>query len=138
MIPLRRFQEAIRGALLHASVTSLCPADRIVRRRPRRAPTDFPTITIFDFGASPDAAAPPYLERTVQIDYWAESLQDANAVAAAAAQRLTIGIVAPLALPEIKLQYMQLVADRDDALDGADVVRKIHEYRCLGYQLLAA
>lgn len=131
---VQKIRQAIRGALNHSSITGTVPMTRIVYR-PRKSLTEFPAITFYDFGSRPDLKADiPLLDRTVTIDVWSKTLDEAEAIAEAVLVRLQGGTnIVPLALPEARVRYFALQSDIDIPEEDGEVVRKTLEYRCLAY-----
>jgi len=131
---VQKIRGAVRGALLHASITALVPATRIIRR-PRKALTEFPTITFYDSGIRPDNSPRiPLMDRNFTIDIWAKTLDEAEVIAALVEARLQGGSnIIPLAAPEARVQYFAQIADIDIAEEDGEVVHKTQEYRCLAY-----
>jgi Protein of unknown function (DUF3168) len=125
-------RKAVRTAL-RADPYVMAKVGGRVFYRPRRALSEFPCITFFDFVSRPDQTVPLF-DGTMQVDCWAAESQLTTELADRVVQ-----VLAPrrLALPpRVGLRLFGLVANRDEVTDDATISRRLLEFRLLYYDRL--
>jgi len=133
------FREAIKGRLRNDPfIVALVGVN--IRYRPARIPEEYPSVTFFDFGNRPDANV-PFLDRTVQIDIWGNSLEVSELIAQRIeslmdyAEARRTGNIPWQAVNGVRIAQSILGADRNEALDDGDTTRKTLEFRVLAYKI---
>lgn len=130
---LTALREAIVTRLLNDAGLAALAGDRIYLRPARINLAVLPVVTLSDFGARTTPRI-PLLDRIYQIDVWARDVDEA--------ERLAVRVQAvlheqPLPLPsgQARIDYLSLIADRDDVAEEGDVSRKTLEFRLLAFEL---
>jgi len=104
--------------------------DLAIVYRMAREVVAIPGITIFDFGTRPDAAIAPFQSRTMQVDIWAETLAQAEELAARVDSVLNN---AGAFSTQLFVANISLSSDRDNIVPEGFMSRKTLTYNILAY-----
>lgn len=134
MADLTDVREAVRAKMVQdATLTTLLGgADRVFHLRAKR-PTVLPAVAFADSGTTPDATVPLH-DRTVRIEAWATSAEQAEEIL----KRIrTLFARQPLPIPGTGWRFMgmYLVSDSEEPLEDGDVVGLPLVFRLLLYEI---
>lgn len=134
--PLTKLRESLVTVLnSDVPLTSLLTDGTITYRPRREAEIAVPSVTFFDFGVRPDNMV-PLLDRTIQFDVWAETLETAEEIAHRLRQVLDLKPF-DVGGDEARPVFLRLLTDRDMFEEDGDVAHKVLEFRLLAYDQVA-